>query len=309
MHTAFAFKHFNIRYLWIIALSVNLTGLSGCNRKPTTVSLNPTSGVLAVGLTEQFTPMGYYSNDKELPLTDATWSIARPDIASVSATGLVTAHNVGKTELVATVAGFTVKAPITVTPVAVQSIELTPSGATVALGTTFTFIPNVHYSDGSSQLLGNGAQAPNSRYHTLWHSDNAEVASVDENGVVTAHQASGSATISMGLGEVIGMAKVKVTPASISNIYVSTVDGVVTPGTGNVHVKVGNSLQLTALGTSSTNITSELSKSGNKVTWECEDPSIAIISSNGVVKGVNQGNSRIRLSSSGFRSEIGVIVE
>ena len=45
-----------------------------------------------------------------------TWSAERPDIASVDVWGLVTAHRVGKTQIVATLEQHSVKVPVTVVP-------------------------------------------------------------------------------------------------------------------------------------------------------------------------------------------------
>ncbi len=289
------------------ALLLSLT--AGCSRKPQVVTLSPTSGVIAVGLSQQFTPTGYFANGKVLPLSGAQWTVSKPDVITVTGSGMVTAHTAGQAMLIATVDGFTVQAPITVTPLAVQSISLSPPSATIPLGNTLTLIPTVHYTDNRSVTLKEGAQAPAIEYHTLWHSDNDAVASVDENGVVTVHQASGSATISMGLGNVMGAVKVSAVPAMINKVFINApTHGQPDGDSGHVQLRRGATLQLHAMGTNSMDITSELNTAQTQLTWLSDDPSIITISPTGLVTAVAEGETRITLSAGGMETAQGVIV-
>jgi len=300
---------FNVKALQISLIILSLALSASCSRKPTTVTISPSSGVIAVGLSQQFTPTGYYANGKVQPLAGAQWQVSKPEIISVTPSGMVTARSAGRAILIAVVDGFTVQAPITVTPLAVQSIQLTPNPTTIALGNTLTLIPTVHYTDNRSVTLNPGAQAPGIEYHTLWHSDNDAIASVDENGVVSVHQASGSAIISMGLGSVLGEVKVNAAPAIINKLIINAPPhGLPDGDNGTIHLHVGTTLQLHAIGTSSMGITSELDRAQTQFTWLSEDPSIITISPTGVVTAVAEGETRITLSAGGIEAAQSVMV-
>ena len=288
--------------------------LTGCNRTPTTVTLTPTSGVIAVGLSQQFTPTGYYGNGKILPLTGALWTISRPDVASVSPSGMVTGRTAGNAELVATINGLTIKAPITVTPLTVQSITLAPAPATIALGNTLSLSPTITYTDHRTVTLAEGAQAPGIDDHTQWRSDNESVATVDENGQVTVHQASGSATISLKIGAAIGQAVVTAAPGLVTKIFITaSAHGLPNSDSGHLRLKRGSTLQLHAMGTGSNGITSELSNIQTetlpKASWLAEDGSIVAISPTGLVTAIGEGETRIVLTVGGLETVQGVMVE
>lgn len=86
-----------------------------------------------------------------------------------------------------------------VTPVAVSSVEVSPAEETLNPGQTLTLEAVVR--DASGNVL--------SDRRVEWSSDNAEVASVDEGGVVEAH-AAGTATITASSEEVTGTAVITV---------------------------------------------------------------------------------------------------
>lgn len=159
----------------------------------TAISLNKTTASLAVGasltLTASAVPTG-------ATLPTITWSSSTPSVATVDSTGKVAAVAPGSTTITATAEGL---APVdcTVTVVTVATgLALSPS--TLKLGTAagnkgdFTV----------SEQLTVVTTPENSRYDTTgatWVSSNPAAASVDENGLVTAH-AAGSATITYTAG-------------------------------------------------------------------------------------------------------------
>lgn len=112
-----------------------------------------------------------------------TWTSANPSVATVSANGTVTSVGKGSTIITArTSNGLSAECKVT-TAVDVTSITATPSIKTINIGSTFTIATKVYPSTASDKSL-------------KFTSSNKKVATVDENGKVTAVTA-GKATITI----------------------------------------------------------------------------------------------------------------
>lgn len=163
----------------------------------------------------------------------ASWASSNATVASVDASGLVTANAAGTASITATAtadANKKASVTITVTAPAVRSVTVSPSSAVLIPGGTQAFVANVDADAGVARTV-------------TWTSSNTAVATVTAAGVVTA-VAPGSASItatSTVATSVSGAAALQVrapTPASIS-IQNITVTG--TPGnTVNVNNVAGS---------------------------------------------------------------------
>lgn len=72
------------------------------------IAVTPTTPNLRVGLTQQMTATGTYSDGKSAAITtDLTWSVKGPNITVLSATGLVTGKAIGADTVTATVGSIT----------------------------------------------------------------------------------------------------------------------------------------------------------------------------------------------------------
>ncbi|WP_322044743.1 Ig-like domain-containing protein [Paraburkholderia sp. J67] len=163
------------------ALSVPESG-STAPGKVTSVILNVSALTLDAGSTYALTATVSPSNASN---PGVTWSSAAPAIASVDASGQVTAIAEGSAVVTATTAdgGFVARATITVQPaaIAVTGVTLAP--------TTLTLAP------AQSAALTASVQPANATSTTLtWASSDSQVASVTNGGTVTCG-ATGSATI------------------------------------------------------------------------------------------------------------------
>ena len=119
-----------------------------------------------------------------------TWTSGDETVATVDASGKVTAVGKGKTVITAEPKGqnphFKIAAPtceVTVDPVAVTGITLSKSSLELSEGDTFTLTATVAPTDATNKAF-------------TWKSDKPAVASVDENGKVTA-VAAGTAKITV----------------------------------------------------------------------------------------------------------------
>src|ERR1700752_4124942 len=99
------------RFRGIVFLCV-VSALVGCGTPQglDSVSVSPGSQSLTVGQTAQFTATGTFGNAKHPSTqnitTAVTWSSTTPSVATVNATGLVTAVAAGTTTIVANATAF-----------------------------------------------------------------------------------------------------------------------------------------------------------------------------------------------------------
>ncbi|MDE3741492.1 Ig-like domain-containing protein [Maribacter polysaccharolyticus] len=140
----------------------------------TGVGVNPETQILEIGETFQ---LNHTVSPSDATDTSVEWSSNDTGVASVDGSGMVTAMGEGTAIITVTTVdgGFTDTAEITVeVPVVnVTGVEVTPNSASVSLGET-------------AQL--NAAVAPNNatNQNLTWSSDDPAIASVDQNGLVTA---------------------------------------------------------------------------------------------------------------------------
>ncbi len=82
------------------------------------ITVTPTTPSIAVGSTQQFTATGGLSNNSTQDLTTSvTWSSLPTSVATIDATGKVTAAGTGTATITATLGGISGSAPLTVIPV------------------------------------------------------------------------------------------------------------------------------------------------------------------------------------------------
>ncbi|HEX9729898.1 MAG TPA: Ig-like domain-containing protein [Gemmatimonadales bacterium] len=110
----------------------------------TTIELSPVGGtIVAAGGTQQFTAAGIDAVGDTVPAVPFTWTTANPTVATVDASGLVTAANPGQTSIGATGGGITGYATVTVAfaPAAgpINLWEPEASGTTVQLNSVHAF--------------------------------------------------------------------------------------------------------------------------------------------------------------------------
>lgn len=152
-----------------------------------------------------------------------------------------------------------------ITVVDVTSISI-PSNLSLKRGTTYTFSPTVSDSNAETTLS--------------WSSSNTSIVSVTNSGVITA-KAAGSANVTCKASNgVSATCYVNVTPITVTKITISQTSG---------KLEVGNTLQL------STTITPS-NADNRRVNWESSNPSVAIVSTAGLVTGVSEGYSIISAS-------------
>ncbi len=202
----------------------------------------------------------------------------------MSSTGLVTGLGSGSATITATSEGKRATATVSVTPVPVSSVSIVPSSVTLASGKTapLTALP---MDDDGNVLSGRTIS---------WATDRTLVATVDASGVVTGI-APGTARITATTGGKSGTATITVTLVPVAMVIVSP---------GSATVQRGGTQQLTAR----VEDAAGNSLSGRSITWSSGSSTIARVSTNGLVTGVNRGTVVIYAESEGKRGQATITV-
>ena len=176
--------------------------------RPTTVTVSPaTDELTALGATVQLTAEVRDQNARMMAGATVTWSSGDTSVATVDASGLVTATGNGTATIAASAGSASGSAVVTVTQ-SVASVEVSPSvyeltasGATVQLT--------------AEALDGNGHGVAGAEFS--WESSDVAVATVDASGLVTAVRG-GNATITATYEEI--------TAESVISVWISTLSAV-----------------------------------------------------------------------------------
>ena len=192
-----------------------------------------------------------------------TWTTDDDEVATVDENGKVTAVGAGETTITAKVGSFTLTTDVEVV-VPIEKIELNETSIemlpTQEKNLSVIITPNDTTEDTTVR----------------WESNNPDVVSVDNNGVISALK-SGNATITATVGSFSVSAEVKVL-IPIDNIVISNSD---------VRLNKGGTEILTI------QVYPENAEEDTTVTWESSNTNVATIDSNGKVTAVGGGNATI----------------
>jgi uncharacterized protein YjdB len=257
-------------------LALLLGGLAGCKSSSSgtttpvaSVSVTPSSVALAPGGSSQLTAVPRDADGNALTDRTVTWSSASLAVATVSTTGLVAAVSVGgPVTITATSEGRSGTAAITVAPVPVGSVSVSPLNSTVVAGTSAPLTATT--KDAAGNVLTGRT--------VTWTSSNSAVATVNATtGLVTGVAAGGPVTITAASEGQNGTATIIVTAVAVASVAVtpptnSIVTGSTTPLTATLKDAAGNPLI------------------GRTVVWTSSNAAVASVnSSTGVVTGVAAG--------------------
>ena len=212
------------------------------------------------------------------------WQSADTDIATVDSRGLVTGVSVGSVEITATNSGGqSASITITVVPTPVTRITLNRSTVSLKAAETVTLVAGIEPETATVKTLE-------------WSSDNEAVATVNRNGVVTAHS-TGNATITVKATDGSGVSascKVTVTATAVSSIKVTA--------QGSTTLRASQNVQLTA------SLLPETA-TDKSVSWSSSAPAVAGVNENGLVTAYSVGEAVITATaSSGLTDQITITV-
>ncbi len=235
------------------------------------INISPSAATLeAIGATMQLSVT--VKDEKNQPVPDATvnWSSSTPAVVSVSASGLITARDNGTAIITATSEGTSTAATVTVAQKIVE-INITPASATLeAIGATMQL--SVTVKDEKNQFVPGAA--------VNWSSSNPSVVSVNPHQGLATARGNGKATITAKSGAKSWTADitVKQLPTTIE----------ITPAIPPL-IAVRQTLQLGATARDPrNNLIAEV-----RVNWTSSNPSVATVSSTGLVTALRHGRTAI----------------
>ncbi|MGA2737700.1 MAG: Ig-like domain-containing protein [Bryobacteraceae bacterium] len=244
----------------------------------TSIAVSPLSATVFAGSSQQFTATGTYSDGSTQDLTaTVTWS-ADPSTAasfanSPGSQGLAQALATGPATITAASGSISATAELSVVPLLI-SITVSPSSATVGIGSTQQFTATGAYSDGSSQDLTNTA---------AWSANPSTAAAVGNApgspGLAQAMQ-TGSTMIFASFASATGAAALTITP-------VLTAIGISPSGAS---LTTGSTQQFAATGTYSDGSTQDLT---NQVTWSAAPAATATIAPGGLAQALTAGQATV----------------
>ena len=282
----------------VLMLGLAVLGLPACSSPEeidttvsvTSVSLNPAELILTVGYTGNLTPTVLPENATN---RNVTWGSNNEAVATVNTQGVVNAVSPGTATITVTtvdgrrtaMANVTVNAVVPPT-VAVTGVTLSEETLSLVVGDTETLIANV---------LPAGATNPN----VTWHSDDESVATVDDDGEVTA-VSEGTAII---------------TVRTVDGNFTADVEITVTPAPVLVtSVQIDRTRLFLTLGGESVTVSAFVFPryaTNQNVSWEIADANIATVDDDGVVTAVAVGETTITVTAEcgGYTDTIPVEVE
>ena len=252
--------------------------VSAVTVKPATASL------VALGDTVRLSAEAFDANGRAVGGAEFTWESSDSAVATVDASGRVTAMASGSATITATSGSASGSATVSVAQ-EVSAVTVTPAEASfAALGDTVRL--------SAEALDANGQTVAGAGFS--WATSEATVATVDASGLVTA-VASGSATITAMSGSVSGSATVTVAQE------VSAVT--VVPDTATV--VEGDTLRLAATVTDANGQV----VTGAEFVWGSGDTTVAVVDASGLVTGVGAGQVQVTATAAGVtgRAELTVV--
>ena len=232
------------------------------------VSVSKTTADLEIGSTVQLSATVSPSNATD---KSVTWSSSNANVATVTPTGMVMGKAEGTANITATAGGKSATCKVTVKKPAipVTSVELDHTEITLKVGETQTLKATVKPDNASNKTI-------------TWNSSKADIATVDDDGKVTAVK-EGIATITATSGSKSASCKVTVEKIPVSSVELDQTDITIEEGENKT-------LKATIKPDNATNKT---------VAWESSNTSIATVDNNGTVKGVAKGGAIITATCEG----------
>ena len=256
------------------------------------ITITPNGGSVAAGATMLFTATPRDAAGQALTGRTLEWRSSNDAVATVSASGLLTAISPGVVTVTVSAPnggpnGTTPTASVNVTVLIepVASAVIVPGMASVQIGASATLTVNL--------FNGSGEPVSTTGRTIAWSTGNATIASVNSLGVVTG-VALGTATITATVttpgqaGTVVATAQVTVSNQPVASVTIAPTPATVHVGYSRLFIAtVRNNAGQTLL--------------GRAVVWTSTNQAIATVDQSGLVTGVSAGSVQIQATSEGVQ--------
>jgi probable HAF family extracellular repeat protein len=267
-----------------VTISATAEGKAGITRisvvpvPVASVTLSPDTLALQVGATGLLAATVRDASGAVLSGRLVVWTSSDTTVASVAEVGLVTARAAGAATITAATEGRSASVHVTVAPVQVASVEISPVGPlTVEVGASVTL--------SAVARGGSGAVLPGRT--VIWTSADTATATIDAAGVLVGRRAGGPVAVTGTVEGVGGSVMVTVAAVTVASVSVA-------PDTATL--EVGSSRQLTA----AVRDVAGGALAGRPVTWTSSDTTVATVTDAGLAVAHAAGSATITASSGGM---------
>lgn len=227
-----------------VYVPVLVVGLPPVTLPVVRVAVNPAGKEMFRGETATFTAKAFNSSNAEVSGQTFTWTSQDASVATVDATGRVTAVSLGKTFITATASGMSGTAEVDVLPDSL--ILVTPLMASIAPGGTKQFTAQAYAVNHTSHVLtaismpaGLAWEVPTTGVAIF------DIATVNGTGLVTMNS---SATIGLSSVVIAHVSSPTIDPGA-ALIMVSDCDcGTTTPGVHHINLTGGSTMNISLIG-------------------------------------------------------------
>ena len=248
------------------------------------VTVTPARVDLRPGAHATLAALAYDASGKTLDGRAIVWASSNDGVATVDASGTVTAGAVGSATITATSEGISGSSLVSVTNPAVASVAIEPQAATVLRGATLQLTATITDASGAAVT----DRAP------TWTSSNTAVAIVSATGLVTA-VAPGSAMIAAALDANADTATITVVSVPVGSVAVQ-------PTTASLIIGQSTTLTATVKDANGAVVTDR------RVAWATSNAAVASVSQAGVVKALAIGMATVSATSEGSSGSATVTV-
>ncbi|HAN30888.1 MAG TPA: hypothetical protein DCQ06_04770, partial [Myxococcales bacterium] len=245
--------------------------------EPVALTIVPPQATLPVGGQIALAVTAKLDDGSSIPFgASVQWESSAVGVVQVNNDGVASALSAGTATITAQYLAITAKATLTVTPLAVTGLTLTPPVASIGIGATQKFSAIATLDGGSTKDITESAK---------WTVDNPAVAEVSAAGEVIA-KASGSTTVRAASGDKEATAELTVKAASIVSLTL-------TPAAPQLSVGESVNMKLTA--SYDDNSVADVTAAAS---WKSSDTKVAKVElyNPGVVTAVGPGGANISAS-------------
>jgi len=248
------------------------------------VVITPSAATVAVGASVPLKAEVLDGAGAAITGRKVVWASGDVTVATVSSDGVVTGVKVGSVQIAASAEGKSAIAHITVNPTPVASVRVSPTSRDLLVGQNVQLVAEPLDANGTV-LLGRPVNFTTS---------NVTVATVSAAGLVTA--------LAPGSSIITAASEGKTAVATVTVAIVPVASVVVTPSASPL--VVGQTAQLTA---EPRDVSGQV-LAGRLVSWSTSAPSVASVSSTGLVTAIAPGGAIISATSEGKAGTVSVVV-
>jgi Bacterial Ig-like domain (group 2) len=243
----------------------------------TSIAVTPVNPTLPLGVTQQFTATGTFSDGSTQDVTNvAKWTSSSTKVASITASGFESSANTGTSTISASFGGVSGSSLLTVNAANLNTISIQPANGSIAQGTKQQFTATGTFNDGSTRDV---------THAVTWSSSDPTVFAIGSSSGIGSGVAPGLITVTATLGSNTASVPFNVSNATIVSVSVAP---------ASATIPIGAQKTFTAIGTFSDSSTQDIT---TVVTWASDNTAAATVgntsANSGLASSVGAGTANI----------------